>query len=133
MPPPPGGTWGGADTDAGMSIGFVLMAGATYKAPAVGWNTGTYIAGPNQTNMIAGATAMLFGLVHGFGFSYGLKEDLQFAGTHLVVSLFAFNVGIEIGQLLVLIVMLPALALVTRFVLPGRVGAIILTPSNEGR
>jgi hypothetical protein len=70
---------------------------------------------------------MLFGLVHGFGFSYGLKEDLQFAGSHLLVSLFAFNVGIEIGQLLVLIVMLPALALVTRSVLPGRVGAIILS------
>jgi hypothetical protein len=70
---------------------------------------------------------MLFGLVHGFGFSYGLKEDLQFAGTHLVVSLFAFNVGIEIGQILVLIVMLPALALVHRYLLPGRVGMIILS------
>jgi len=69
---------------------------------------------------------MLFGLVHGFGFSYGLKEDLQFAGSHLLVSLFAFNVGIELGQLLVLAVMLPALALVTRTLLPGRVGAIIL-------
>ena len=49
----------------------------------------------------------LFGLVHGFGFSYGLREDLQFAGSHLVVSLFAFNVGIEIGQIVVLGVMLP--------------------------
>lgn len=70
--------------------------------------------------------AMLFGLVHGFGFSYGLRENLQFAGTHLLVSLFAFNVGIELGQILVLIAMLPALAVVTRYVLPGRVGAIVL-------
>jgi hypothetical protein len=69
---------------------------------------------------------MLFGLVHGFGFSYGLREDLQFAGAHLIVALFAFNVGIEIGQVLVLLAMLPALALVQRHVLPGRVGAIIL-------
>jgi len=69
---------------------------------------------------------MLFGLVHGFGFSYGLKEDLQFAGTHLLVSLFAFNLGIEIGQILVLSFMLPALALVRRTLLPGRVGTIIL-------
>lgn len=69
---------------------------------------------------------MLFGLVHGFGFSYGLREDLQFAGTHLLVALFAFNVGIEIGQVAVLLVMLPALALVQRYVLPGRVGTIIL-------
>ena len=70
--------------------------------------------------------SMLFGLVHGFGFSYGLREDLQFAGTHLTVALFAFNVGIEIGQVLVLAVMLPALAIVQRYVLPGRVGTIIL-------
>ncbi|HEY1459273.1 MAG TPA: HupE/UreJ family protein, partial [Casimicrobiaceae bacterium] len=69
----------------------------------------------------------LFGLVHGFGFSYGLQENLQFAGTHLLVSLFAFNIGIELGQLLVLAVMLPALLLVRRFVLPGKVGMIILS------
>jgi hypothetical protein len=69
----------------------------------------------------------LFGLVHGFGFSYGLQENLQFAGTHLLVSLFAFNIGIEIGQLLVLSVMLPALLLVQRYVLAGRVGTIILS------
>lgn len=70
---------------------------------------------------------LLFGLVHGFGFSYGLKEELQFAGTHLLVSLFAFNIGIEIGQLLMLAVMLPALALITRYLLPGRTGSIIFS------
>ena len=69
----------------------------------------------------------LFGLVHGFGFSYGLQENLQFAGTHLLVSLFAFNIGIEVGQLLVLACMLPALLLVRRYVLSGRVGMIILS------
>jgi hypothetical protein len=69
----------------------------------------------------------LFGLVHGFGFSYGLKENLQFAGTHLLVSLFSFNIGIEIGQIAVLAVMLPVLALVRRYVLKGRVGMIVLS------
>jgi hypothetical protein len=69
----------------------------------------------------------LFGLVHGFGFSYGLQENFQFAGTHLLVSLFAFNVGIEIGQVTVLAVMLPVLAVVRRHVLPGRIGMIILS------
>jgi hypothetical protein len=70
---------------------------------------------------------MLFGLVHGFGFSYGLREELQFAGSHLLVSLFAFNLGVEIGQLAVVVLMLPVLALVSRYVLPGRVGAIIVS------
>jgi hypothetical protein len=69
---------------------------------------------------------LLFGLVHGFGFSYGLKEDFQFAGSHLLVSLFAFNVGIELGQIVMLALMLPALALLTRYLLPGRVGSIII-------
>jgi HupE / UreJ protein len=69
----------------------------------------------------------LFGLVHGFGFSYGLQENFQFAGTHLLVSLFGFNVGIELGQILVLAIMLPALVVVRRYVLPGRLGMIILS------
>jgi hypothetical protein len=67
----------------------------------------------------------LFGLVHGFGFSYGLRENLQFAGRHLLVSLFSFNVGIEIGQVAVLVVLLPVLALfrqagvVARVIIPS--------------
>jgi len=69
----------------------------------------------------------MFGLVHGFGFSYGLQEQLQFAGSHLLVSLFSFNVGIELGQILVLCAMIPALAFVRRYVLVGRVGTIILS------
>jgi TRAP-type C4-dicarboxylate transport system permease small subunit len=44
-----------------------------------------------------------------------------------VASLLAFNVGIEIGQIGVLAVMLPVLALVRRHVLTGRVGMIILS------
>jgi len=71
--------------------------------------------------------AGLFGLVHGFGFSYGLKDNLQFAGRHLLVSLFSFNVGIELGQLLVLLVMLPVLGVLLRSVFAGRVGMIVLS------
>jgi len=68
----------------------------------------------------------IFGLVHGFGFSNALGESLQFAGSHLLVSLFSFNLGIEIGQLCVLAVMLPALALFRRLI-PERMGVIILS------
>jgi hypothetical protein len=69
----------------------------------------------------------MFGLVHGFGFSYALKQDLQFAGQHLLVSLLSFNIGIEIGQIAVLCAILPALALVRRYVLRERAGVIILS------
>jgi hypothetical protein len=68
-----------------------------------------------------------FGLVHGFGFSFALRETLQFAGTHLVTSLLAFNLGVEFGQLLVLLLLIPALEVLFRFVVAERMGTIILS------
>jgi HupE/UreJ protein len=69
----------------------------------------------------------IFGLVHGFGFADVLKEQLQFAGSYLLVSLLSFNVGIEIGQLAVLCVFVPALALLFRGRMSGRMGIILLS------
>jgi hypothetical protein len=68
-----------------------------------------------------------FGLVHGFGFSFALRETLQFAGSHLLTSLVSFNVGVELGQILVLIVLIPALDLLFRFVVAERIGTVILS------
>jgi HupE / UreJ protein len=68
-----------------------------------------------------------FGLVHGFGFSFALRETLQFAGSHLLTSLLSFNVGVELGQLLVLVLLIPALELLFRFVVAERMGTIILS------
>ena len=68
-----------------------------------------------------------FGLVHGFGFSFVLSEQLQFAGSHLVTSLLAFNVGVEIGQLLVLAAVIPLLHLLFRHVVTERMGTILLS------
>ena len=68
-----------------------------------------------------------FGLVHGFGFSFALRQTLQFAGTHLLTSLLSFNVGVELGQLLVLVVLIPALGLLFRYVVAERMGTIILS------
>ena len=68
-----------------------------------------------------------FGLVHGFGFSFLLRESLQFAGTHLYTSLLAFNVGVEFGQLFALLFMVPGLALLFRKVMTPRIGAILLS------
>jgi hypothetical protein len=68
-----------------------------------------------------------FGLVHGFGFSFALRESLQFAGNHLLTSLLAFNVGVELGQLLVLLLCIPALELLFRYGVAERMGTIILS------
>ena len=66
--------------------------------------------------------AFAFGLVHGFGFSFALQDTLQFAGSHLVTSLVSFNVGVELGQLLVLAMLIPVLSLLFRFVVAERIG-----------
>jgi HupE / UreJ protein len=68
-----------------------------------------------------------FGLIHGFGFSFALRETLQFAGTHLLTSLVAFNLGVELGQLLVLVALVPALSLLFRYAVAERMGIILLS------
>ncbi len=79
------------------------------------------VANGRRRSIVAG----LFGLVHGFGFSFLLTSQMQFVGAHLLLSLLAFNIGIELGQLLVLMIALPALALLYR-VRPGSQRAIAI-------
>jgi hypothetical protein len=71
--------------------------------------------------------AFAFGLVHGFGFSFALSETLQFAGSHLLTSLLAFNLGVEIGQLAVIVLAVPILNYAFRNVIAERMGTILLS------
>ena len=52
-----------------------------------------------------------FGLVHGFGFSFVLRETLQFAGSHLLTSLVSFNIGVELGQLMIVVPLVAGIVL----------------------
>jgi len=58
------------------------------------------------------AVAFVFGLVHGIGFADALR-DLGLPPHALALPLFAFNVGVELGQLAIVAVVLP-LALAAR-------------------
>jgi hydrogenase/urease accessory protein HupE len=62
------------------------------------------------------AIAGLFGLLHGLGFA-GALADIGLPSGEIPLALLAFNVGIEIGQLLLVGVVLAAAALLRR--LPG--------------
>ncbi len=73
------------------------------------------------------AITTLFGLVHGFGFSFALRDQLQFAGSHLLTSLVAFNAGVEVAQLGVILLAAAAVAAAFRWVVEPRVGAILLS------
>jgi hydrogenase/urease accessory protein HupE len=48
-----------------------------------------------------------FGLIHGFGFSYVLRDELGLPTDALLPALFSFNVGVELGQLAIVAVAFP--------------------------
>ena len=59
------------------------------------------------------AAAFAFGLIHGFGFA-SVLTDLGLPQSALLMSLFGFNVGVEIGQLAIVAVFLPLAYLLRR-------------------
>jgi hypothetical protein len=66
-------------------------------------NTSTFSKSLNLNYLLA----LVFGLIHGLGFSNFFKELLG-ADADVVAPLFAFNVGIEIGQLSIVACILAA-------------------------
>jgi HupE / UreJ protein len=106
------------ETLIAVTIVYVALENIVYAAAGKDFGGGT-----SRRWIIAFA----FGIVHGFGFSFALRELLQFAGSHLVTSLIAFNIGVEIGQIAVLIVLIPVLDMLFRYVMPERLGIIILS------
>jgi hydrogenase/urease accessory protein HupE len=57
--------------------------------------------------------ALFFGLVHGFGFASVLRE-IGLPSRALGISLFSFNLGVEIGQAVIVVVVASLLALLRR-------------------
>lgn len=86
---------------------LVLHARRKHAAP------GAALESANQASEadIRAWLAAAFGLIHGFGFAYVLKE-FGLPQAALGWSLFAFNLGVEIGQLLIVAVAAGSLALV---------------------
>jgi hypothetical protein len=97
----------------------------TLIAVSIVWLALENIAGARRSHRWVAAFG--FGLIHGFGFSFALREKLQFAGSHLLASLLSFNIGVELGQLAVLALLVPALAALFRWVVAERMGTIILS------
>ncbi len=57
--------------------------------------------------------AFFFGLVHGFGFA-GVLREFGLPGQALAWSLFSFNLGVEIGQACIVVVIASLLALIRK-------------------
>jgi hypothetical protein len=102
-----------------LSIGFFgFVPTATWFVPAVEMGIALsiiYVAvvavlpdirpGSMQKNewTVVAVTGMI-GLLHGLGFSFVLQNILQVTSPNIWQSLLAFNVGVEIGQLLIVMV-----------------------------
>lgn len=55
-----------------------------------------------------GLLTFFFGLIHGFGFASVLREmGISTNGSDVLVPLFAFNLGVEIGQITIAAIVLP--------------------------
>jgi hypothetical protein len=106
----PAGEWFPPVVEAVIAASIVYMAIENVIAPKFRWRW-----------VVAG----LFGVIHGFGFSYGLQQEFQLAGDHLLTALFSFNLGVEIGQVIVLAMTVPMLALLFRVPALSRFGVAV--------
>lgn len=57
--------------------------------------------------------AIIFGLIHGLGFASAIQE-LNLNSSNLITALLAFNVGVEIGQILIVLVSFPLLFMISK-------------------
>jgi hypothetical protein len=65
-----------------------------------------------------------FGLVHGIGFAIALQETLQFSGSHALAALVFYNIGLELGTVLILAIARPAFNLLFTSAVPERIGTV---------
>lgn len=68
---------------------------------------------PDKSRDLRTVFAFAFGLIHGFGFAYVLRQ-LGLPETQLAWSLFSFNLGVEIGQLAIVLAVTALLIAVRR-------------------
>ena len=104
----PKGMWFIPLVETGIALSIVYAAAVSLIA-----------VGHRVTTLV---TALL-GLLHGLGFSFVLSEILNLESPNLWQSLLAFNAGIELGQLLIVLALWPLLAFIAkRF--PKRIVAV---------
>jgi hypothetical protein len=95
------------------------------------WNAGRVSTQREPVSVGRYLMATGFGLIHGMGFSTYLRALLG-EEEHITMPLFAFNVGLEVGQLLILAVVLGTGALLVPGILSRRVWVLIQVGATGG-
>ncbi len=87
---------------------------------------------PTWQHSLKYGAALFFGLIHGLGFSNYLRSLLG-AESRMALPLFSFNVGIEVGQILIVIViMLLTKVVVDLLRMPAREWHLLLSGAGLG-
>ncbi len=100
----PSGAWFVPTVETGIALSIIYAA-------AIAVMPGRGFAG-SERNMFIVTCAI--GLLHGLGFSFVLHKILQVTSPDIWQSLLAFNVGVEIGQLTIILAAWPAFRLIQR-------------------
>ncbi|UCH75350.1 MAG: HupE/UreJ family protein [Rhodospirillales bacterium] len=101
----PSGAWFVPAVEAGIALS-IIYAAAIAVMPR---------ARPSGGERVMFAVTCTIGLLHGLGFSFVLHKILQINSPDIWQSLLAFNVGVEIGQLAIILAAWPAFRLIERW------------------
>ncbi len=101
----PGGNWFVPAVEAGISVSIVYAGILVFRRRPE--NDGSELA--------VFFVTLLIGLLHGLGFSFVLREILQVTAPNIWQSLLAFNIGVELGQVLIVLAIWPLLNLMDRY------------------
>jgi hypothetical protein len=104
----PSGAWFVPTVEAGIALS-IIYAAAIAVLPG---------RDRNSSERIVFAVTCGIGLLHGLGFSFVLHKILQINSPDIWQSLLAFNVGVEIGQLLIILASWPLFRLVNHLSRP---------------
>jgi putative flippase GtrA len=129
----------------GMVVAFslthclMLVFFARDSAPASAWLPVFIVAGVATSIVCMSLTSIvsphgrlsltvpaICGLIFGLLFAYAFKDRMQFAGDHAQISLLFFIIGIEVGQLVLLAVLLLVTAVLVRYIFVGQAGTYVL-------
>jgi hypothetical protein len=101
----PSGTWFVPAVEMGIALSIIYAA--VFAVSQRGRDS------RSETTMFLITTTI--GLLHGLGFSFVLHEILQVDSPNIWQSLLAFNLGVEIGQVLIILAAWPLFRLVARW------------------
>ncbi len=100
----------------GLSVGEVVQLNTTFVEVVIALSV-LFTAVNNLYPMItrhAWVMAFIFGLIHGFGFANVLHDLIIKNSSDFLAMLFGFNLGVEIGQLVIVAAVLPLLYLLEK-------------------